>query len=90
MRQAIVTKYLEPTTHRGARIRAKSEVRSITVPWDYTMNNTDNYRAAAVKLILDMGWGDPSEWHGGCLPDGGYVFVRVTEWSGLQVEARDA
>ncbi len=34
IRQAIVTKYLGPTDHRGARVKATSYAATITVSWD--------------------------------------------------------
>lgn len=84
MRQAIVTKYLGPTNHRGSRIKATCEAGSITVPYDHALSGEGNHCAAAHALIRQLGWGDgvapltgtPSHVGGG-LPGGGYCFVML-------------
>jgi hypothetical protein len=42
MRQAIVTKFLGPTDHRGSRIKATAEAGSITVSWDHGLGVEEN------------------------------------------------
>ena len=37
--QAIVTKYLGPTTYRGSRIVARCQAKKITVPYTYESRN---------------------------------------------------
>jgi hypothetical protein len=84
MRQAIVTKYLGPTNHRGSRIKATAEAGSIVVPWNYALDPQENHRMAALTLASNMGWDGGASyrrltacWHGGALPGGGYAFVFV-------------
>ncbi len=87
MRQAIVTKYLGPTNHRGARVKATCQARSITVAWDSAKDAEDNHYAAALELALKLEW--VTEWDldkgivhlvGGGLPNGrgnAYVIVEL-------------
>lgn len=56
MRQAIVTKYLGPTDHRGSRVKAIADAGSITLSWDHALNPEDNHRAAAEELARSKGW----------------------------------
>lgn len=82
MRQAIVTKYLGPTNHRGSRVKATAQAGSITVSWDHALSVEDNHKAAARALVTRWGW--DGDWHGGATPDGGgYVFVRHCEGSSI-------
>lgn len=77
MRQAIVTKYLGPTDHRGSRIMCKAQAGRMMVPWDHSLDVGGNHRRAAMAFVAKWGWGELNEWHGGALPDGsGYCFVR--------------
>ena len=73
MRQAIITRYLGPTDRRGARVKATAQAGSVTLPWDYALDPSENAKAAAKVLA------EKNDWHGtyfgGCLPDGSYVFV---------------
>jgi hypothetical protein len=54
--QAIETKYLGPTNHRGARIKASCHAGQVTISRDCAMNIDDNHRAAARALITKLGW----------------------------------
>ena len=72
--QAIVTKYLGPTTFKGGRISAKCNARKIIVDWDQALNPAGNHLAAAKALATSLGW-DYGEWIAGDLPDGASVFV---------------
>lgn len=79
MFQAITTKFLGPTNHRGSRIKAYAQAGSITVPYDYALNSDDNHKAAAFALAQEWGWA--GHWLGGSLPSGtGYAFVRVNPY----------
>jgi len=84
--RAILTKYIGPTDHRGARVKARAFGASIIVPWDYE-HGAENHARAALALIFKMGWTRPGEdsrdipdrFHVGALPDGtGYAFI----WKG--------
>jgi len=54
--QAITTKYLGPTDHRGSRIKATTEAGSKTYDWDAELGVEDNHRKAALRLALHLGW----------------------------------
>lgn len=74
MRQAIVTRYLGPTDHRGARVKATAAAGSVTIPWDHALNVDENHDAAACALAHKLGW--CREWIAGGHPDGrGNVYV---------------
>lgn len=81
MYQAITTKFLAPTNHKGARIKASADAGHVTVDWDYSLNVEGNHKAAAKALVSHLGWS--GVWHGGALPGTGYAFV-------CQAEASDA
>ena len=69
MYQAIETKYLGPTDHRGSRVRAKCQAGSVTLSWDHALDTVANHAAAARALIRKLGW-DNRDW---------YALVRRTE-----------
>ncbi|HWK13744.1 MAG TPA: hypothetical protein VNS02_05070 [Rhizobiaceae bacterium] len=73
MRQAITTKFHSPTNTRGARVTARADAGSVSVPWNHAHGIERNHTAAARALVEKLGWG--GEWHGGGLPGAGYVFV---------------
>jgi hypothetical protein len=71
--QAITTRFLPPTNHRGARIVARCQARRIVVPYEY---GGDAHAKAAEKLANLLGW--KGTWVGGGLPEGtGDCFVLV-------------
>lgn len=77
--QAIVTKYLAPTNHHGARVKATCDTGSdrpftATVAWDYALSTPDNHRAAAVEVCRLRGYNPPA--HRATMPGGwDYVFL---------------
>jgi hypothetical protein len=74
--QAIVTKYLRPTNHRGARVKATCQARSYVIPYDHALDAPDNHRVAAMNLAVLMQW--EGIWIGGGMPaDSGYAFLCV-------------
>lgn len=90
MKQAIVTKFLGPTDHRGARVKATCEAGSVTVSWDYGRGNASgeddvsaNHRHAATVLASKLGWIQREDGpecsnmlRGGSMPgDAGYCFL---------------
>ena len=94
--QAITTRYLGQTNHRGSRIVAQCNARRIIVPWDYDLDTEDNHRAAAKALIAQLGWdnkrwsGGPLSWTMGCIhhtPKGGYVHVPCFEFNSYSVDS---
>src|SRR5690349_14549112 len=73
MRQAIETKFIGPTNHRGARVKATAEAGSVTVPWNHTIGIEGNHIAAAKALATKLDWS--GYWVGGGLPGSGFAFV---------------
>ncbi len=77
MRQAISTKYLGPTDHRGSRVSARCQACSLTVAWDDALDVTENHTAAAKALATKLQW--VGRWIGGALPDGrGNCYIQAT------------
>lgn len=76
MKQAIQTKYLGPTNHRGARIKVWCGAGTKYVAWDYAMGVEDNHIWAAGLLIEELGWQQDNRVIAGSL-NNGYVFVLV-------------
>lgn len=56
MRQAIETRYLGPTNHRGSRVKASAQAGSVIIHWDDALNTDDNHEAAAMALCRKYGW----------------------------------
>lgn len=78
MRQAIITKYLGPTNHRGARVHATCNAVSITVPWDHSKDIQENHLIAGQMLQEKLGWSKRNRLVGGSMPNNdGYCFVQV-------------
>lgn len=75
--QAIETKYHGPTYTKGSRISARCEAGRITLERDSALGIGENHRAAAVALILKLGW--YGHWAMGAVPGlpNGYVVVCV-------------
>ncbi len=74
MRQAICTKYIGPTNHRGSRVKAFCEAGEFTMPWDHELSVEENHCKAATYLLDRLVW--DGNFHGGALPGNtGYVFV---------------
>lgn len=48
--QAIITKYLPATNSRGSRVKATCSRGSITVSWEYDVDEHANHTLAAEKL----------------------------------------
>lgn len=75
MTQAIMTKFIGPSTHRGSRAKAFCDAGSLTLNWDHELNTIQNHERVARELAKKLEW----EWNhaGGSLPSniGGYVFV---------------
>jgi hypothetical protein len=76
MRQAIITKYLGPTNHRGSRVKATCDAKSITLPWRSELNSESNHFRAASELQRLLGWEKQNVLIGGSIQNG-YVFVQI-------------
>lgn len=87
-RQAITTKTIHATTHRGVRVKAWCWKGSVTVHYDYALNADQNHYAAAEALLKEMGWaGDDwaQKWMAGSTHDNtGYHFVAMTTDEGTR------
>ena len=78
--QAITTKYLAPTESKGARLKAECEAKSITVPYDHSLNTEENRAAAARSLSDSLGWSDTPRYGklaSGMMKSGQYAHVFV-------------
>ena len=76
--QAISTKYLGATDHRGVRIKATCCAGTLTVPYDYALNTANNHAAAGVALAQRLGWTGTLSIGG---TKDGYVLVFVDDYS---------
>jgi hypothetical protein len=79
--QAILTKYLGPTNHRGSRIVAWCQAGRLTFAWDDALSVDQNHDAVARGLAQKLGWLEDTHGRlaGGGLPNGMgncYVFVK--------------
>ena len=83
MRQAISTRYLGPTNHKGSRVKATCEARSFTLEWNDAFNAERNHKAAALALASKLGW--RGTWYGGALKGGGYCFI-CDDYDGFKLE----
>lgn len=73
--QAIQVKYLPPTNHRPARVKAWFQAGSVIVAWNHSQNQSDNFYEAAHKLLRKLGW----NWYAiyFVLPNGVWAFVDL-------------
>lgn len=76
MRQAIQTKFLGPTNHRGMRIKARCFGGTLVIPWDDALDTANNHARAAKALSDKLGWSEFNDLIGGTTKEG-YVFVLV-------------
>ena len=77
--QAIRTRYLGPTNHRGARIVATCDAKRKTYSWDYALNVAENHAQAAHALATELGWLSAHTLASGGLADGSYAHVLVVD-----------
>lgn len=77
MTQAIVTRYLGMTMHRGARVKAKYRHGFVIVPYDHELSPVQNHIAACVALTRKLKW--DGNWAMGDLSEREFVFVRCTQ-----------
>lgn len=81
--QAIVTKFIPPTDHRGSRVVARAESGlKLVWDWDHRSDVEENHRAAAIALCRKFGWLGPrhlkSQIATGAIYGGGYAHVFCT------------
>jgi hypothetical protein len=83
--QYIKTRYLPATNNWGSRIKATaSNGQTLTIPYDYELNEEPLHAQAALKLAARLGWS--AEYAAGA-GDDGYVFVPVTYANTYKLEA---
>ena len=51
MTQAIQTKHIEPTTHKGARIKAYWDGCSVVIPYDSSLGTRGNHDKAVKAFV---------------------------------------
>jgi hypothetical protein len=73
--QAVETRYVGPTNHRGARIIVRCEHKSRTYPWDHALGIQENHRAAAEAFLVYMDWLNLKGWWAQGATRTGYAFV---------------
>jgi len=74
IRQAITTRFIGPTNHRGSRIKARAAAGSITIPYPHALSIEKAHAFAASHLADKLEW--HGQWFGGGMPtEDGYVFV---------------
>ena len=72
--RAIVTKYIGPTNHRGARMTAQMGEKKITIPYAYEFNTSQNHEIVGLRLAIMLGHG-ANGLHTASLPDGRYCHI---------------
>lgn len=80
--QAIVTKWLAPTSTLPSRVKATAQAGSLTLSWDSDLDVAENHARVAMALVRKLGWVPElgryeAIWHAGAVPGlpHGYVFV---------------
>lgn len=75
--QALSTRYLGPTDHRGARVKVSAERGSVVVPWDDALDTAANHCRAALRALERWEWS--GRWVGGSSTSNprGFIFVCV-------------
>jgi hypothetical protein len=84
--QTITTKYISPTNHTGARIKATSSGGiSMTRSYEYGMSTEENHEEVAMALAERLDW--DYDFAVGDTPTG-FVFVPVDHSRLLTVKSR--
>ena len=84
--KAISTKYIGPTNHRGARIKATDhDGNFVTVSYTHELSTDGEHDRAALALLQKMGW--PGRWVRGSFAGGrGNVYVCDAGGQSSQIE----
>lgn len=79
--QAIETKYIAPTNHKGIRIKAQCAAKTKIYNWDYGLDVEDNHIKAAALLLAELKWNNVKDltMNTGCLKSGNYVHVLTNK-----------
>ena len=81
--QAIVTKYIAPTSNKGTRMKATCSQGEIVVGYDYSIDVELNHAAAAKALIEKLKWTVQDGYgmfYPGALANGDYCWVMVKDF----------
>ena len=54
--QAIRTRYVAPTSYKGAKIAATCAAGSKSIPWNDALSNEENHNAARKALCAKLEW----------------------------------
>ena len=75
--RAVVTHYLGPTNHRGARVVAKilGSGKRFVVPWEYADDTLDNHKRAAERAMSYLRPVPEGRRLVSSVDGGGYVFM---------------
>ena len=76
-RQTIITKYHGPTNTKGAKMSAKCNAGTITIPYYPSFSVDKNHEIACGALLQKLAWCTEGVRVGGYLPDDSMVFVCV-------------
>tara|TARA_R100001460_G_scaffold16413_1_gene35832 strand:+ start:429 stop:677 length:249 start_codon:yes stop_codon:yes gene_type:complete len=81
--QAIHTRYLGATNHRGERIVARAAAGRRVYDWDYALGPEGNHAVAAQRFCEDVWDGEVEPFHRGNLHDGSWVHTINRTWNHL-------
>jgi len=75
--QAIITKYVGPTSTKASRIKAScvTDTKGVTVSWDHGLSSDANHEAACEALKAKLLWSGYPKTVMGALPDGSIAHV---------------
>lgn len=77
VRQAITARYAGPTNHRGTRVLVRASAGRMSVPWDHSLEQDENY-ARAIRLFAER-WGWDGTWVLGQDHNQNMIATRVTD-----------
>ncbi len=80
-RQSIQTKYQGPTTYKPAKIIAWAKAGKLYHDWSEHLSPEQNHEAAALRLLIKLGWDNPGPTEtltlvGGTLPNGDMAWLQ--------------
>lgn len=87
----IITRYLAPNQHRGARVSVKSGETKIYLRWNSADAEEANHRAALATFLRMTGKTPKRQarFAVGKMPDGARVFVQIRAQSTLTLDPDD-
>ena len=77
--QAIQTRYLAPTNHKGGRIVVECAAMRRIYPWNDDDSPAKNHYRSAEKVANYLKWLDTNKLESGCLKNGSWVHVLVAK-----------